>query len=56
MGSLKFLNQKDVLNVVLARETVQQWLYSYKSVKVAVVYGTHEHVLKIQTVIVVVAK
>ncbi len=34
----KFLNKKDVLSVALVKETVQQWQYSYKKVKVAVVY------------------
>jgi hypothetical protein len=56
MENTKFLNQKDVLNVAPAKETVQLWPYSYKSVKAVDVYGMRELVLKIHRVMAVVDK
>jgi hypothetical protein len=56
MGNLKFLNQKDAQNVVPVKETAPQWLYFYKNVKVAVVYGMLELEQKTQEATGVAAK
>jgi hypothetical protein len=56
MENSRFLNQKDVLSVVLAKGIVLLWRYSYKNVKVAVVYGMHVVELKIHRAIAVVVE
>jgi hypothetical protein len=56
MENSRFLNQKDVLSVVLAKGIVLLWQYFYKNVKVAVVYGMHVVALKIHRAIAVVVE
>jgi len=50
----KSLNQKDVLNAVLAKETAPQWLLFYRNERVADVYGMLELERKTLKAIVVV--
>ncbi|MBA7623248.1 hypothetical protein ES703_30642 [subsurface metagenome] len=52
----KYMNLKDALSAVHVKEIALQWLFSYKSVKGAVVYGMLELDLKTLRVIVVADK